>query len=57
MTFLPNTTPLRAEDLKALPEHIALEAAALAKGRNERNLLTEFELRALIASSGIWLGV
>ena len=55
MTFLPNTTPLRAEDLKALPEHIAAEAAALAKGRNERNLLTEFELRALIASSGIWL--
>ena len=57
MTFLPNTTPLRVEDLQALPEHIAAEAAALAKGRNERNLLTEFELRALIASSGIWLAV
>ena len=57
VTFLPNTTPLRVEDLQALPEHIAAEAAALAKGRNERNLLTEFELRALIASSGIWLAV
>ena len=56
-TFLPNTTPLRVEDLKALPQHIAAEAAALAKGRNERNLLTEFELRALVASSGIWLAV